>query len=215
MSVSRKERRNSRRRRRRLPVRFWREGMRGTGFTADVSNTGAMIETTIGAEIGDRVHIELELPDGTPFFAEGLVVRKKVYPRHARSLFKPALGIKFVTLAQAIRAVLDDGPATEPELPPEESEPGDGGLRVDLRDPAELSRIYDRDIKHGAVQIPTSQQPPVDEEVSVVFLLPEPNGTLECRGQVVAHVDQPPGVGVRLQDVDQLRTRLLEIIRDS
>ena len=80
---------------------------------------------------------------------------------------------------------------------------------------AELSRIYDRDIKHGAVQIPTSQQPPVDEEVSVVFLLPKPNGTLECRGQVVAHVDQPPGVGVRLQDVDQLRTRLLEIIRDS
>ncbi len=213
--MSRKERRNSRRRRRRLPVRFWREGMQGTGFTADVSKTGAMIETTIGAEIGDRIHIELALPDGTPFFAEGLVVRKKVYPPQARSLFKSGLGIKFVTLAQAIHAVIDAGPTTAPELPSEESEPGDGELRIDLQDPAELSRIYDRDIKHGAVQIPTSQQPPVDEEVSVVFLLPKPNGTLECRGQVVAHVDQPPGVGVRLQDVDQLRTRLLEIIRAS
>ncbi len=189
--------------------------MQGTGFTADVSKTGAMLETTIGAEIGDRIHIELELPDGTPFFAEGLVVRKKVYPPQARSLFKSGLGIKFVTLAQAIRAVIDAGPTTAPELPSEESEPGDGELRIDLQDPAELSRIYDRDIKHGAVQIPTSQQPPVDEEVSVVFLLPKPNGTLECRGQVVAHVDQPPGVGVRLQDVDQLRTRLLEIIRAS
>lgn len=212
-SGSGNERRRGKRRRRRLAVRFWWQELEGSGFTADISNAGLMIETTIPVGIGERIHIELELPGGIPFYAEGVVVRKKVYPRQAASLFKPGLGVRFVGLGEAVRAVMEGESGQEPHSKSEPAEADDGRLRLDLRDSAKLEQIYEQDIKYGGIRIPTSARPPVNEEVSVVFLLPEPNGTIECRGLVVAHVDEPPSVGLRLQEVDQIRGRLLEIIR--
>ncbi len=214
MSAGSKERRRSKRRRRRLAVKFWRGDIEGTGFTSDISNTGLMVETTTSVDIGTRLHIELQLPEGTPYFTEGVVVRKKVYPRHAASMFKSALGFRFVSLGEAIRALLEEKP--EDDSPRTcETPRTDAGFLVDLRDPGELKRIYERDIKHGGVQILVSERPPIDEEVHVTFLLPEQNGSIECQALVVTHVQEPPGVGLRLQEVDAVRTRLLELIRIS
>ena len=137
MSARDKERRRSKRRRRRLPVKFWRGDVEGTGFTTDISNTGLMVETTASADIGSRFHIELQLPEGTPYFAEGVVARKKVYPRHAASMFKSGLGFRFVALGEAIRAVLEEKP--EDDSPRTcETPRTDCGFLVDLRDPGEL-----------------------------------------------------------------------------
>ncbi len=107
MSDRGNERRQSKRRRRRLAVKFWRGDVEGTGFTVDISNTGLMVQTTAAADIGTRFHIELQLPEGTLFLTEGIVVRKKVYPRYAASMFKPTLGFRFLGLGEAIRAVLE------------------------------------------------------------------------------------------------------------
>ena len=212
MTTSRgSERRRSKRRRRRLGVRFWSDEVEGSGFTRDISNTGLMIETTTPVDIGKRIHLELKLPDGEPYYAEGVVVRRKVYPRQASSLFKPGLGIKFVSLGEAIRAIMR---AESQRSPSDDTTRDPYELLVDLREPDELRRVYDCDIRHGAVQIQTPNMPPVNEEVSVVLLLPDPNGRITCRGSIVAHVDEPPGVGVRLQEADQIRGRLREIIGD-
>ncbi len=208
------ERRRSKRRRRRLGVRFWNDEVEGSGFTRDISNTGLMIETTTPVDIGGRIHLELKLPDGEPYYAEGLVVRKKVYPRQAASLFKPGLGVKFVGMSEAIREVMRAQSHRPPSPLCDDTTRDPGELLVDLREPDELRRVYDCDIRHGGVQIETPNMPPVNEEVSVVLLLPDPNGSITCLGSIVAHVDEPPGVGVRLQDVDQIRGRLLEIIGD-
>lgn len=214
MSARDKERRRSKRRRRRLPVKFWRGDVEGTGFTTDISNTGLMVETTASADIGSRFHIELQLPEGTPYFAEGVVARKKVYPRHAASMFKSGLGFRFVALGEAIRAVLEEKP--EDDSPRTcETPRTDCGFLVDLRDPGELKRVYERDIKHGGVQILVSERPPIDEEVRVTFLLPDQNGSIDCPAVVVTHVQEPPGVGLRLREVDAVRTRLLEVIRTT
>ena len=214
MSAQGKDRRRSKRHRRRLAVKFWRGDVEGTGFTVDVSNTGLMVQTTAPADIGARFHIELQLPGGRSYFTEGVVARKKVYPRHAASIFKPWLGFRFVGLGEAIRAVLegeseDDSPATC------ETPRTDSGFLVDLRDPDELKRVYERDIKHGGVQIRVSERPPIDEEVRLTFQLPDPNGSIECPALVVSHVQEPPGVGLRLHELDAVRTRLLGIIRTS
>ncbi len=212
MSAGGKDRRRSKRRRRRLPVKLWRGDVEGTGFTADISNTGLMVETTVAADLGSRFHIELQLPEETLYYIEGVVVRKKVYPRHAASMFKNGLGIRFVGLGEAIRAILEEKPEDAPPVTCETSRT-DGGFLVDLRDPGELKRIYERDIKHGGVQILVSERPPIDQEVRVTFSLPDPNGSIDCPALVVTHVEEPAGVGLRLVEVDAVRTRLLEIIR--
>lgn len=212
MAPGRDERRRSKRQRRRLGVRFWSDGMEGSGFTADISNTGLMIETTTPLEIGQRFHLELALPDARSFLAEGVVVRKKVYPRQAASIFKPGVGVRFVGLGEAIRAVAQ-AEARAPDTPATGGlEPLNGELELDLREPAELSRIYEDDIKHGGVRVPTACRPAVNEDVTVVLLLPQPNGSISCRGSVVAHITAPPGVGVRLHEIDPVRVRLLEIL---
>ena len=90
----------------------------------------------------------------------------------------------------------------------------DGGFLMDLRDPSELKRIYERDIKHGGVQILVSERPPIDQEVRVTFSLPDPNGSIECPALVVTHVHEPAGVRLRLLELDAVHTPLLEIIRD-
>jgi hypothetical protein len=85
----------------RLSVRFWWDDWEGMGFTQDVSETGLLVETPRDLEIGTRIHLEVT-GDNLAFFANGVVVRKKQYPRQARSLFKPALGVRIEKLTEAL-----------------------------------------------------------------------------------------------------------------
>ena len=71
------------------------------GFTQDISETGLLVETPRDLELGARIHLEVT-GDNLAFFANGVVVRKKQYPRQARSLFKPAMGVRFEKLTEAL-----------------------------------------------------------------------------------------------------------------
>ncbi len=200
------DRRRAKRVKQRLKLRFWGDSSEGRGFTHDVSVTGMLIETTVAVAIGTRLHVEVELPEERSYFTEVQVARKKVIPREAHSVFKPGLGVRLVGLREAIR---DASSAAS-------SAPGaadDGMLRVDLRERADLQEIYDRDVKHGALQVRTPHLPPIDEIVSVTILLPEPNGAIECVGIVVSQVPDLPGFGMMIEDADPIRARLLEILR--
>ena len=202
MSRTANERRRSQRQRRRLDVRFWNDELEGRGFTTNVSNKGLLVETSKTLRLGQRFHLEIILPD-TSFYAEAVVVRRKVYPPHARSMFKPIVGLRFVGIREVVKSI-SSAPAET-----------DGGLRVDLSDPARLGEVYERDIKYGALLVSTREEPEVDSEVMVAVILPPPHGQIECRGTVVKLSQEPPGIALRLAEVDQVRGRLIEIIRGA
>jgi Tfp pilus assembly protein PilZ len=202
-SNKRKERRVSRRHRRRLQVRLWSDDAEGTGFTVDVSNTGLLIETPKTFDVGERLHLEICIGESS-YFSECVVVRKKSYPPHARALFKPAIGVRLVGLIEALR---DSAEAAE-EVP-------DGPMQVDLSDPEELKAAFERDIKHGGLLVRTRESPEIDSEVVVPLRLPEPHGSIHCRGTVVKVNEDPPSVAIRLSEVKPVRDRLMEIIAEQ
>ena len=61
----------------------------------------------------------------------------------------------------------------------------------------------------------TPEEPELDSEVVVPLILPPPHGQIECRGTVVKLNQDPPGVALRIAEVDQVRGRLIAIIRDA
>lgn len=195
------DRRRNKRQRRRLDVRFWNDKIEGRGFTTNVSDKGMLIETSKTLPVGERVHLEVLLPESS-FFAEGVVVRRKTYPAHARALFKPCVAVQLVGLREVIRSIAG-GPTPAAEA----------RMRVDLSDPAELERVYSRDIKYGGLLVHTAERPQLDSEISVPVLLPEPHGEITCRGTVVKLSEDPPSVALRLADVDQVRGRLVAVLR--
>ena len=182
-------------------MRFWNDELEGRGFTTNVSNKGLLIETSKTLRLGQRFHLEIILSD-TSFYAEAVVVRRKVYPPHARSMFKPIVGLRFVGIREVVKSISSVAAAAT-----------DGGLRVDLTDPARLAEVYERDIKYGALLVSTREEPELDSEVVVPLILPPPHGQIECRGTVVKLSQDPPGIALRLTEVDQVRGRLIEIIR--
>jgi Tfp pilus assembly protein PilZ len=198
------DRRRTRRVRQRLKLRFWAEGVEGRGFTHDLSLTGMLIETTSAVEIGRRMHVEVELPDQASYFTEVVVVRKKVVPRQAQSMYKPGLGVRMIGLVEALKG------ATSPRLADAEAAKV---LRLDLRERKVLQEVYDRDVKHGALTVETPHLPEVDDVVSVTLQLPEPHGSIEVIGIVVSQAPELPGFGMMIEDIDQVRARLLEILR--
>jgi hypothetical protein len=202
-----KDRRRSKRYRRRFKVRIWWEDLESIAFTGDVSATGAMLETNLPLELGTRLHLEVDL-NGQPHFAECVVTRKRTYPRQARGMFKPGVGVRFVSLMEAVR-----GLSEEQEAPAAEAQPVSIPMEVDLREPEKLQEAYDQDLKHGGLRVLTTEIPEFDSVVTVPVWLPEPHGRIDCEGTVVKTFEDPPGFALRLSDVDQVRLRVLEILR--
>lgn len=209
MSERSSDRRKNKRYKRRMKARWWTDASEGTGFTVDASNSGLLIETGRPIEIGSRMHLELGLNQEVSFFAECLVVRKRTYPPQARALFKPAVGVRFVGLNEAVRELDErDGEASvgtqeQVHVP----------LQADLRDRHHLAAVYERDIKHGGLMVETTELPEWNSEIELPVLLPEPHGMIRCRGIVVKLFDDPPGIALRLEDIDEVRGLIIEILR--
>lgn len=226
MSKSGKDRRKSKRFRKRAKVRFWWADFEGTGFTSDISDTGLLIETNKPIEIGTRLNIEVTHAD-LSFFGTILIVRQKTYPRQARSLFKPALGARFLRVTEvmgvsAAEELQDEPEAENVEEQPEVQEepapplvPQDIPLQVDLRKHETLAEIYERDVKHGGLRVITTEIAELQSDIEVPVLLPEPHGQIICTGLVVKLFEDPPGFSVHLDDVDAVRARLIEIMRTA
>ena len=200
MSKKSKERRRSERRRYRVSVKFWNDEFEASGFTADISNRGMFIETSKKLDLDTRVHLELKLKTG-PFYAEAVVARVLKTPTTAQPVVKAGLGLRLMDLIEAIRQVA------------EEEEP-DQGLEVDLSDLAKLATVYVRDIKRGGLFVPAEKPLERDTTVTVRLLLPAPHEPIEVRGVVIHVMDNPPGVGINLLEVDQIRGRLVSIITE-
>jgi Tfp pilus assembly protein PilZ len=196
-----RERRRTKRIRKRLQVRFWNEdGIDSSGFTADVSETGLFVETMKEVPPGTRLHLEIAL-EAKPYYAECVVARvRKVHPS-AKAVKRSGFGVRMVGFAEAIRVISDVTPGSE------------APFSVDLRDPAELKRIFDRDIKLGALTITSETAVKVEDEVQVCVLLPDPQGQVVVKGTVTAELPSLPGFGISLQEADQIRGLVHELIQ--
>jgi Tfp pilus assembly protein PilZ len=191
-----------------MKVRWWARDIEGRGFTVDVSNSGLLIETGRPIEIGTRLHLEVGLTDDLPYFTECVVARKRTYPPQARALFKPAVGVRFVTMNEAVREITErdgeEGLGTQEQV--------HVPLMVDLRDFDHLEAVYERDIKHGGLMVETTELPELNSEIELPIWLPEPHAMIQCRGEVVKLFDDPPGLALRLEDLDLVRARVKEIL---
>jgi Tfp pilus assembly protein PilZ len=199
-------------------VRYWSDGIEGTGFTADISDTGMLIETPKPLDLGQHLHLEVSLNEGS-YFAECVIVRRKTYPRHARSLFKPAIGVRFLGLCEVVDVASapdddasDQAASAEVSTDPVQVEVPDGPMQVDLRDLEDLKAVYESDIKHGGLLVRTREAPEVDSEIVVPILLPDPHGTIRCHGTVVKVSENPPSVALRLSEIKFVRDRVQEIL---
>ncbi len=202
------ERRQNKRYKRRMKVRWWADDIEGNGFSVDVSASGLLIETGRPFEIGTRLHLEIMLGLAVPYFAECVVARKRTYPPHVRPLFKPAIGVRFVGINEAVKDLVSSagekavGTAEQVHVP----------LQADMRDLDHLKAVYDKDIKHGGLMVETTELPEVHSVIEVPVLLPEPHGTIQVRGTVVKLFEDPAGIALRLEDVDLVRARIVEIL---
>ena len=220
MSKRGKERRRTKRFRKRLKVRYWWGDFEGMGFTSDISDSGLLLETSKPIAIGTRVHIEVSHDDES-FFGDVVIVREKRYPHQARSLFKPALGARFLKVTEVMGVGVGVGEEKAKGAPPQVQEeqapavPEHIPLQVDLRQAETLAEVYERDVKHGGLRVVTTEIPELQSDVEVPVLLPEPHTQIVCRGLVVKLFDDPPGFSVHLEDVDAVRARLIEILRSQ
>jgi hypothetical protein len=111
------EKRGAKRRRWRAEVRFWNDDFEARAFTSDISNTGVLLETTRRLPLGTRLHLEVVVA-GRSFFSEATVARRQDYPAYAQSLFKPALGVRFVGLLEALERAQSGAPDRLPDGEP-------------------------------------------------------------------------------------------------
>ncbi len=77
-----------------------------TDYTENISKGGVFIKTSLPLEIGERVRLRLQLPDGdAPFALDGIV--KWVSTLRDRESHPPGMGIEFVDFDDTVRAKLE------------------------------------------------------------------------------------------------------------
>lgn len=90
------DKRNEKRHRKRLTLKFGPETASRIAFTEDVSLQGMCIKTAFVSPPGSRLRIELTLPDGSLVRLNGVVVwAKKVPPNMVQLIKKCGMGVKF------------------------------------------------------------------------------------------------------------------------
>jgi hypothetical protein len=91
------EKRDIKRIRKRLSLRFGPDGPTRLAFTEDLSAHGMFIKTVNLCPLGSRVKIELTLPDGNIAQIEGTVRwSKKVPPQMMHLVSKSGFGVKIL-----------------------------------------------------------------------------------------------------------------------
>ncbi len=192
-----RERRRTGRHRVRVPVRLWNDDEELSGFSADLSSTGAFFETQKRLEVGTAYHLEFTLETGS-FFAECVVARVLRASRQVQPVVKSGAGLRFLGIAEVVREL--------------QGENKRDGLEVDLQDRDRLELIYQRDIRRGGLFLPTDQELEPEQIVRIELRLPRPHGSIEVRAVVLSLSQDPPGAALQVLDLDQVRGKLGPIV---
>lgn len=99
------DKRNLKRHRKRMTLKFGIDGLSRVAFTEDISREGMCIKTAFVHQPGSRINIDLTLPDGTLVKLVGEVMwAKKVPPNMIHLIKKCGMGVKFTRIEAGTEA---------------------------------------------------------------------------------------------------------------
>jgi Tfp pilus assembly protein PilZ len=190
------EKRQQRRIKRRLMVRYGERELTQSGFTGDVSTTGLFIISSSLPQLDTRLHIQLFVEPERCVFFEGEVRRHKLVPAELRTIERGGFGVRLLSPREVLTSALDQ----ELRVP---------HFELNYRTRAAFQQAYEREFRMGAAFVSTTQQLPRDTHVVLSLVLEFSGQVVELEAQV-AQVFPPqegPGavVGLALLFTDRAR----------
>ncbi len=196
------ERRRARRHIRRLSVRYGESELTGSGFTNDLSETGAFVVAARLPPLGTRVRLQVHLNTSRSVYFEGVVERHKLVPKGLAQLEKGGFGVRFLKPDELVREL----------LPPSAHAPQ---FKLSLGSADELRQRFEAEMKHGGVFVLTGELLPRDAQVVLQLELRHLGSIIELPCTVIALVNGPTvpaasrGLGLAFQDA----RRALQILQ--
>ena len=113
------ERRDNKRRARRVPVRFWKKGeeKHRSGFTTNISNGGMFIGSNLVHGRGTRLRIEV-LDPLNGFVVEGVVARANRSQPHMQRIRASGMGIRFLQVSELVAELFPTSAQVKPRPAP-------------------------------------------------------------------------------------------------
>jgi len=138
-----KERRQHKRFKRRFMVRYGERELTHSGFTFDVSRSGAFVVSPFRPALDSHLHIQIFIDKETSVYFEATVRRHKVIPPELRSVDKGGFGVRFLMPDEVLANVLVES-----------------GSRLEIRYATleDLKRAYEKEFKHGGVFVATDRE---------------------------------------------------------
>lgn len=212
---------------RRVQVRFQRAGQERThsGFTRNLSLSGALITAPDPAPRGSRIRVEL-LGKEQEVVVYAEVVHAHRVPREMRRYAESAMGVRFLSVEEVVAPLLPDGAAGGRQRPTQAAGEEGGGRStarspdmeetLDLRhpgaeapstrqeysllfeNPKDFLTVFHRDIANGGLFVSTSRPARMHEPVRVTLHLPvRPKRSIEVDARVVQVVEPRKAGGGR------------------
>jgi hypothetical protein len=164
------EKRQHRRLRRRMMVKFGEKDFSQSGFTWDVSPTGLFIVASQLPALDARLHLQLFVDPERFLLFEGEVRRHKRVPPELRSLERGGFGVRLLSPRELITTALGQ------QVPRYE-------LSYSSREA--FQHVYQQQLSRGAVFVSTSRLQPRDTEVKVDMVLAFSGQVLELEAVVI------------------------------
>ncbi|MFN0063935.1 MAG: PilZ domain-containing protein [Myxococcaceae bacterium] len=164
------ERRRQKRHRKRLQVKYGEQDLSLTGFTTDVSVTGAFITAPRLPSLDTRVHLQIFTDAASHVYLEAQVRRHKVVPLNLRTVERGGFGVRFL----AAHELLADVVGTR------------GGIYdVHYASKADLTKALLQEFRVGGLFVPTNRLVPQHTEVEVEIYLDFVDQRLTFEAKVV------------------------------
>lgn len=228
------DRRENARRPRRIPVRFWKRGddKAYTGFTTNISSSGAFISTRSLVPKGARLRIEF-CDAKAGFMTEAEVARAIRTEPALQQVMPTGLGVRFLGVEELVGELFPSVPSQprkrvvgDVELEETGDESGEAEESVEedtphklhefvVRFPSEASyrQAYERDVRQGGLFVASQHPAPLERKIMLEVHAPDKDRPFHLRAKVVQSVpptssnDGKPnllaGMGVEFLDPDK------------
>jgi type IV pilus assembly protein PilZ len=218
-------RRQSPRIKARLKVRFKNANAFISEYTQNISKGGLFVRTRKPCASGSIVEVVLVIPDTEQeVSAMGDVIH--VVDAEAATEARPAgMGLELKEISPEAKALIEGyiSDRLKEELPADglgrrEHRRYDTRIRVRFGSLEALFEEYSHNLSHGGIFIRTSNPKPLQEKLKIILTHPVTQEEILLEGEVVRLVTvddaqktgQPPGMGVRFDDLDQFAIEQLQ-----
>ncbi len=191
------EKRQQRRYKRRLLVKYGEKDLSLTGFTGDVSVGGMFVTATGLLPLDRRVHLQLFVDTSRYLLFEGEVRRHKVVPPQMRTVERGGFGVRFLYPGEVLADAL-----------------GKLGGRFEMhyKTAEEFKAAYQRELRNGGLFLITPMQILRDTQVTLELCLDYAKKTFEVEATVV-HLSTGDtalvkGVGVAFNEPQKIEAML-------